>query len=117
MKLPRELVTVTKTSKILAAVIFITLPFLGFFVGTNYQSSLDSASQTTANEPILVKRAPTPTPSPFPKIVSNKKTSPDGSFIVTEQTLADTQIITVKNKEGQVIAADLIKKNAKGIGY
>lgn len=56
MKLPKELTTVTKTSKILAFVVFITLPFLGFFLGMNYQSSLDSASQAPTTKPILSKR-------------------------------------------------------------
>lgn len=63
MKLPKELTTVTKTSKILAFVVFITLPFLGFFLGMNYQSSLDSASQAPTTDPILPKRISTPTPS------------------------------------------------------
>lgn len=63
MKLPKELTTVTKTSKILAFIVFITLPFLGFFLGTTYQASLDSASQTSITEPILPKRTPTPIPS------------------------------------------------------
>lgn len=63
IKLPKELTTVTKTSKTLAFAVFITLPFLGFFLGTNYQASLDSASQTSTTEPILPKRIPTPAPS------------------------------------------------------
>lgn len=63
MKLPKELTTVTKTSKILAFIVFITLPFLGFFAGMNYQASLNSISQTSTTEPILPKRIPTPTPS------------------------------------------------------
>ncbi len=36
--MPRELTTVTKTSKVLVAVVFITLPLLAFFLGSQYQS-------------------------------------------------------------------------------
>lgn len=40
MKLPKELTTVTPLSKILAAILFIMLPFIGFFLGTRYQRIL-----------------------------------------------------------------------------
>jgi hypothetical protein len=38
MKLPKELTTVTPTSKITAAIVFVTLPFIAFFLGIQYQT-------------------------------------------------------------------------------
>ncbi|GEM_PF-1478791 len=53
MALPKELTTVTRTSKLLALFLFITLPIIAFFAGTNYQSTLDQANQqTTVQKPI-----------------------------------------------------------------
>ncbi len=40
MKLPKELTTVTPFSKALAVILFITLPFFGFYLGLLYQKSL-----------------------------------------------------------------------------
>ncbi len=41
MKFPKELTTVTAFSKILALVLFIVLPFGGFYLGREYQRSID----------------------------------------------------------------------------
>jgi hypothetical protein len=38
MKLPKELTTVTPLSKTLALILFIVLPFIGFFIGVRYES-------------------------------------------------------------------------------
>lgn len=62
MKLPKELTTVTKTSKTLAYIVFLILPFIGFFLGMTYQQTLDLANQQATTEPLLTKRASTPTP-------------------------------------------------------
>lgn len=43
--------------------------------------------------------------------------SPDGSYIVTEQTVGDKQNITIKDKQGNIIVGDLITNNEKEIGY
>ena len=60
MKFPKELTTVTPFSKILAGILFIALPFVGFFIGSNYQQAIISQSELakleTANYAI-------PTPS------------------------------------------------------
>ena len=40
MKLPQSFTTVTPLSKLLAAVLFILLPILSFFIGMNYQGKL-----------------------------------------------------------------------------
>src|SRR3989339_1754513 len=40
MTLPKSLTTVTSFSKILATVLFITLPFLGFYLGMEYEKTV-----------------------------------------------------------------------------
>lgn len=60
MNLPKELTTVTKTSKTLAYIVFLTLPFIGFFLGIKYQQTLDLANQQTT-ESVTVKQIPMPT--------------------------------------------------------
>ena len=41
MKIPKELTTVTRLSKTLALILFIALPFGGFYFGRTYQKHLD----------------------------------------------------------------------------
>jgi hypothetical protein len=43
MKLPKSLTTVTTFSKILAGLLFITLPVVGFYLGMQFQKEQDSA--------------------------------------------------------------------------
>jgi hypothetical protein len=45
MPLPKELTTVTLFSKYLAMILFVAFPFVGFFVGIQYQSKIDQAKQ------------------------------------------------------------------------
>jgi len=45
MPIPKELTTITKTSRYLALLLFILLPILAFFIGKNYQSNLDATAQ------------------------------------------------------------------------
>ncbi len=40
MKLPKYLVTVTPLSKLVALILFILLPILGFFLGMYYQQKI-----------------------------------------------------------------------------
>ncbi|MCL5411731.1 MAG: hypothetical protein M1150_03255 [Patescibacteria group bacterium] len=47
MTLPKELITVTRTSKILAAIVFVTLPVIAVFAGTTYQASVTPKSTDT----------------------------------------------------------------------
>ena len=63
MKLPKELITVTPLSKVLASILFIALPFIGFSLGMQYQQTLNQVkqSQITTNARINL---PTPTPDP-----------------------------------------------------
>ncbi|PIP56800.1 hypothetical protein COX05_01020 [candidate division WWE3 bacterium CG22_combo_CG10-13_8_21_14_all_39_12] len=54
MQVPSQLSTVTTVSKIIAAILFILLPFVGFYAGTTYQKQLD--------KPFIIL-----VPSPIPK--------------------------------------------------
>lgn len=44
MQLPKELTTVTPFSKYLAMVLFVLFPFIGFYLGMNYQQAISSNS-------------------------------------------------------------------------
>lgn len=44
--------------------------------------------------------------------ISGNKTSPNGSFVVTEEAQGDYQMITIKNKDGDIVTNDLVKLNS-----
>ncbi len=68
IKLPKELTTVTPLSKILAAVLLISLPFIGFFLGIRYQEMIDLTERQQEENNLSIPRIPTPTPIPMPTI-------------------------------------------------
>ncbi|MCL5411724.1 MAG: hypothetical protein M1150_03215 [Patescibacteria group bacterium] len=70
MELPKELTTVTNTSKILAGIVFITLPFIAFFAGTYYQASITPKSTDNTSVPT----SKTSTSSASPSATANWKT-------------------------------------------
>lgn len=58
MQLPKELTTVTPLSKLIALIVFITLPVIAFFYGMNYQSKITEQNNQTqiispTNRPVL----------------------------------------------------------------
>jgi hypothetical protein len=59
MKLGKKYTTVTPLSKIIALGLFIAMPFIGFYLGMNYQSSIDKLSTPTVTV--------SPSPSPYAK--------------------------------------------------
>ncbi len=77
MNLPKELTTVTSFSKILAAVLFITFPFAGFYLGFLYEHQFTQylEDRTTLNKYTL-KPSPNPIviPTVDPSITANWKT-------------------------------------------
>jgi hypothetical protein len=77
MTLPKSITTVTKFSKFLALVMFILLPFIGFFFGMAYQMQIDGV-QKVSNPVNYPNPSPTPTPtptlSPNPDPLANWKT-------------------------------------------
>ncbi len=58
-RLPKSLTTVTTFSKLVALLLFILLPFVGFLLGANYQAKLDSLK--SQNSAIIPSISPTPT--------------------------------------------------------
>lgn len=48
---------------------------------------------------------------------TDRMRSSDGSFTVTEEALADYQVITIKDNRGNVVVDDLIARNHEAIGY
>src|SRR3989338_4312151 len=74
MPLPKSFTAVTPLSKTLALFIFILLPFIGFYLGIQYEKS-----QNTSSSPIVI-----PTPAPEDKGVActmEAKKCPDGSYV------------------------------------
>lgn len=45
--LPKSLTTVTPLSKFIAFVLFVLMPFIGFYIGMNYQKILDSVNSSS----------------------------------------------------------------------
>lgn len=62
MKIPKELTTVTRISKALALLMFIVLPICGFFLGMQYQSSIDTTQHSLMPTPTNLQVSPTITP-------------------------------------------------------
>lgn len=60
--LPQELTTVTRLSKTLAVILFLALPFVGFFIGMQYQQAFDAA--TEQNSAPIIQYQPVPSISP-----------------------------------------------------
>ncbi|KKQ37844.1 MAG: Proteinase inhibitor I2 [Candidatus Roizmanbacteria bacterium GW2011_GWA2_37_7] len=56
MKLSNQLTAVTPLSKILAGILFVTLPFLGFYLGMGYQKARNTNQTITA--PVLPPNSP-----------------------------------------------------------
>ena len=53
MNIPKQLTTVTTLSKLIAGILFVTLPFIGFVLGMQYQKSIQLETiSTTASEVI-----------------------------------------------------------------
>ncbi len=69
-KLPKSLTTVTTLSKTIAMILFITLPFLGFYLGFQYSYVLNQANQI--QEINMQKPVPTPTCRPRPACLDAK---------------------------------------------
>lgn len=70
---PKSLTTVTKFSKALAMILFVALPFIGFYLGYTYAMILNQAAQPP--EQVFQKFVvPTPTISPAPVYSSDTST-------------------------------------------
>lgn len=67
MKLPESFTKVTLLSKILAILLFVSLPFIGFYFGVKYQQSIN----TPISSLIKSNTAPTPTENSFDLYVNN----------------------------------------------
>jgi hypothetical protein len=80
-QLPESLTTITPLSKTLALVLFILLPFIGFFLGVRYQQHCQSAY----SPPVIINQAtPIPTPKQQVYCTQDVKVCPDGSYVSRE---------------------------------
>lgn len=74
MALPKELITVTPLSKALAFILFIVLPFIGFFVGVRYES-IQNQQPTVSDVPIISQEKNIITQQPSPSILPSIQTN------------------------------------------
>ncbi len=65
MKLPQSFTTVTPLSKVLALILFISLPFIGFYLGYQYGSIL-IVNNIPNTVPVTLNKNQYITPSPIP---------------------------------------------------
>jgi len=72
MKLPESWTTVTPLSKSITMILFIFLPFIGFFAGMRYQQKIQDTEQLRF---IQTKPANTPSPSPISTITPSEKSN------------------------------------------
>lgn len=78
-RLPKELTTITTTSRIVALCLFFVLPILGFLVGIRYQKTLTELNYMT--QPVAGPEVPL---SPLPNVVACTEEAmmcPDGSYV------------------------------------
>ena len=114
MKLPKELTTVTRLSKYLAMVLFITLPFIGFFMGMNYQSMLDLSGRQQADTSLTVIK-PSPTPTTNISDTSNWKT-----YTSSEQKFSfkyPESYTLVSSKTDGILLSKIENQIVKGGGF
>jgi hypothetical protein len=71
----QQLTTVTTFSKIVAGILFIALPFIGFYLGMQYTKSINLLSQLPVSTVM-----PSPTPQPT-ACTQEAKVCPDGSSV------------------------------------
>lgn len=65
--LPKELTIVSPLSKVLAAVLFVSLPFIGFFLGMQYEQTFDQTKESEITNNIKINH-PTSTPITIPTV-------------------------------------------------
>ena len=61
--LHKYLFTVTTFSKVLAMILFIFLPFVGFYLGMQYQKAISPQNSNTSVQEIQIIPKPSPTPN------------------------------------------------------
>jgi hypothetical protein len=86
-RLPQWLTTVTLFSKLLAMSLFIILPFLGFYLGMQYQQKLTVTTPVVSEVQKTV--IPTPTPTPGSIDILNWKTYTNVKYNFTFKYLPD----------------------------
>lgn len=89
MKLSKKYTTVTTLSKTLALIMFIVFPFIGFYLGMQYQKGLDVAIQTVDQAP--VRKACTMEAKLCPDGSAVGRTGPNCEFAKCPTTIRNKQ--------------------------
>jgi hypothetical protein len=111
--LPSWMTTVTPASKIIAAILFITLPFVGFFIGTTLARN---DLKTTSNK--IATFVYTLTPSIAPTVTTIVSTSKAGDPYEGWKSYTSTELdLTFKYPSNWNIRNDIIVQNDKTCPY
>jgi hypothetical protein len=106
---------------ILTSVLLLTMFGVGgYWLGARRQQSSSTDLLTKPKSSGLPSATLVQQFSPIATITTSQtesKTSPDGMFIVTEETVGDHSLIIVSDSQGNVITDDLLAKNEEEIGY
>jgi hypothetical protein len=109
MSLPKALTTVTVLSKTLALILFITLPFIGFYIGRQYQKAVDQYIYTKPHDQIYLPSIEEPLPKKSWKEFKDPSGKynfnfPDNWLISFDQSpyYKDKMDVTVQGPEGKV---------------
>jgi hypothetical protein len=78
MKVSKQFTTVTKLSKTLALIMFVSFPFIGFYFGISYQRRLDKPFMSTQTE---AKKPYEPLKPKDGICTMEAKLCPDGSYV------------------------------------
>ena len=70
MLLPKSFTTVTPLSKVIAMILFVSLPFVGYYLGMKYEQSI------SVNNIVQIRNNNFPTPIPSPALSGNPITTP-----------------------------------------
>jgi hypothetical protein len=111
MPLSKSFTTVTPLSKLLAMILFIAFPFIGFYLGTTYEKSLSQAHLSSTPQATCVAQK---------QCSEEAKQCPDGSFVFRQRpdcayaacpkitpspaqvSLSPSILKTLKTKEAQI---------------
>ena len=107
MKLPKSFTTVTPFSRLIALILFVLLPFVGFYTGVLYQRSITPPQQlitispvTPINTPLVAapSLAPSVVPTPASKLFSK------GKYIFTHPELKYSVVYPITWTGGEIAA-------------
>ncbi len=113
MKLPKSWTTVTPLSKVLAMILFVGLPFTGFYIGYKYNQSLNPI--TTVNYPPYPSTSQKQSsPTPYQQNTQSKITA----FLAKkyQKPISEVHVTVLKEVQGFASGSVLFGQGGPGEG-